>query len=205
MPAKSQKTEDQIKAAVVNLLQTRSFEQITISDITRQAHINRGTFYLHYLDKYDLLNHYETDLYTRMEALCTELAGKMTYETLHESGVYSHSVVSRIVELVAGDFALIQALFGPNGDPKFEPKTRQIVQGAIGQAIYRIKGTHQLTPTIPTEYAWELTLSGLFDIIKCWLRQPHPEPPTVITNIIMKTRFMSPLELLGLEEFAQKK
>lgn len=30
-------------------------ESLTVSDIARGAGINRGTFYLHYIDKYDLM------------------------------------------------------------------------------------------------------------------------------------------------------
>ncbi len=37
------------------LLQEKDLEKITIRDITTRADINRGTFYLHYEDKYMLL------------------------------------------------------------------------------------------------------------------------------------------------------
>lgn len=199
MQTKQTKTETRIKAAVVQLLQDKSFEQITISDITRTAKINRGTFYLHYLDKYDLLKHYENTLYKAVQELCDELASSMTRQSIAKGGVLSYTIVSRIVDLVATEFPLIQVLFGPNGDPKFEPRVRNILQTAISEAVYRIKGTRQLTPKIPTAYAWELTISGLFDIIKCWLRQSKPETPEQITDIIVKTRYMTPADLLGLD------
>ena len=34
----------------------KSFEKITISDITDQCGLNRQTFYYHFQDKYELLN-----------------------------------------------------------------------------------------------------------------------------------------------------
>lgn len=44
-----------IKTALLTLLQEKSFEAISVTDIAKRAAINRGTFYLHYLDKFDLI------------------------------------------------------------------------------------------------------------------------------------------------------
>ena len=197
-------TEVKIKAAFVGLLNQTSFEQVTISDITRAAHINRGTFYLHYVDKYALLTSYEDDLASQLDQLLHELADSLTLESLRTNGIYSLNTVASIIEFVANEFGLIQVLFGPNGDPKFEPRLRRIVKDAISTAVYHIKGTRQLTPALPTEFAWELIISGLFDIIKCWLRQATPVSPKTITAIVMKTRFMTPLDMLGIEDLPTK-
>ncbi len=40
----------------MKLLVEKGFEKITISDIAERANINRGTVYLHYVDKFDLLD-----------------------------------------------------------------------------------------------------------------------------------------------------
>ncbi|UHA62047.1 TetR/AcrR family transcriptional regulator [Metabacillus litoralis] len=49
------RTKKLIKEALLKLIQEKSFESITIQDIADEALINRATFYLHYQDKYDLL------------------------------------------------------------------------------------------------------------------------------------------------------
>ncbi len=51
------RTRQLIHGAFVELLQTKQFDEITVSDITRHATINRVTFYTHYMDKYELLDH----------------------------------------------------------------------------------------------------------------------------------------------------
>lgn len=48
-------TEERIREALCELLPQRSIEGITVSDIARAAGINRGTFYMHYTDKFDLV------------------------------------------------------------------------------------------------------------------------------------------------------
>jgi Transcriptional regulator len=40
----------------VDILFEKGFDKITISDIADRANLNRGTIYLHYLDKFDLLD-----------------------------------------------------------------------------------------------------------------------------------------------------
>ena len=43
-----------IRSALSRLLLSQSFDTITISQLTKEAGINRGTFYLHYVDKQDI-------------------------------------------------------------------------------------------------------------------------------------------------------
>lgn len=52
---RAMKTRQQIVDAFQQLIQTKHFEQITVKHITELAHINRATFYAHFIDKYDLL------------------------------------------------------------------------------------------------------------------------------------------------------
>lgn len=49
------RTTHSIKLAFIDLLQEKPFNKITVSEIAKKAYIDRQTFYLHYLDKYDLL------------------------------------------------------------------------------------------------------------------------------------------------------
>ena len=51
------KTNDAIKHAFLKLIKAKGFSNTTINDIANAAKINRSTFYLHFTDKYDLLNH----------------------------------------------------------------------------------------------------------------------------------------------------
>lgn len=42
--------------ALISLLEQKSFEYITVSEICKKANVNRSTFYLHYENTVDLLN-----------------------------------------------------------------------------------------------------------------------------------------------------
>lgn len=55
------RTKSAIKEAFIDLLNEKEIEKITIQDITKRADINRGTFYLHFEDKYLLLDEMENE------------------------------------------------------------------------------------------------------------------------------------------------
>ena len=50
------RTRQLLQGALKELLQTRSFEEISVQDITEAATVNRATFYDHYTDKFALLD-----------------------------------------------------------------------------------------------------------------------------------------------------
>jgi AcrR family transcriptional regulator len=49
------RTQRLLQGAFLQLMREKSFQQITIQDITERAEVNRGTFYDHFEDKYALL------------------------------------------------------------------------------------------------------------------------------------------------------
>lgn len=50
------RTRQLLQGALRDLMQTRSFEDISVQDITEAATVNRATFYDHYTDKFALLD-----------------------------------------------------------------------------------------------------------------------------------------------------
>ena len=55
MDRRKRKTQNAITAVFYQLLRRKSYEEISVSQICQLADINRGTFYLHFIDKDDLL------------------------------------------------------------------------------------------------------------------------------------------------------
>ena len=52
------KTKRNIKKAFSDLMQKKPLEKITVTEIASLAEINKGTFYLHYADIYELYDEY---------------------------------------------------------------------------------------------------------------------------------------------------
>lgn len=91
MVSKSQRNDKQvinthnlIQDAFLSLAAEKSFEDITVKDISERAPVNRSTFYAHFEDKFDLLDYFVSDklmtiIYNRIHS-----DTKLTEETLRD-------------------------------------------------------------------------------------------------------------------------
>ncbi|ULT54513.1 TetR/AcrR family transcriptional regulator [Neobacillus drentensis] len=73
------KSQVAIKNAVIELMSEKSFDDITIQDIADRADVNRGTIYLHYTDKYDLLDKMIEEHIENLRELC-QSSSEMTFQ-----------------------------------------------------------------------------------------------------------------------------
>ena len=55
MDARIVRTRHALQGALLELARDRPLDDITVGDITKRAHVNRSSFYLHYTDKDTLL------------------------------------------------------------------------------------------------------------------------------------------------------
>ena len=58
-----QKTRDAIRRSFLELLGEKGLSKVTVAEVCRRANVGRGTFYLHYLDVYDLYDKVEAELH----------------------------------------------------------------------------------------------------------------------------------------------
>jgi AcrR family transcriptional regulator len=57
------RTRKLLKDALCDLLAEKSFQAVTVQDVAERATVNRATFYAHYVDKFDLLEHFVGDMF----------------------------------------------------------------------------------------------------------------------------------------------
>ncbi|MBW7457234.1 TetR/AcrR family transcriptional regulator [Paenibacillus sepulcri] len=61
-----QRTCQLIRTGFVEIMREKGFAAVTIQDIADRANVNRGTFYIHYTDKYMLLDEIVRDNFGKM-------------------------------------------------------------------------------------------------------------------------------------------
>src|SRR5215467_11952613 len=66
---RAKRTDRLLLSALIELTVQKGFAAVTVSDLTNYAGINRATFYRHYEDKFDLLNHYARTVYELLDSM----------------------------------------------------------------------------------------------------------------------------------------
>ncbi|ERL65754.1 TetR/AcrR family transcriptional regulator [Schleiferilactobacillus shenzhenensis] len=198
------KTEQKIKAAFIYLVQTKGFEHMTISDITQYAHINRSTFYAHYPDKFALIHHYEQQFITALREIISNRLTAAMVSPDNRQAMVTYEAVRKMLHYIANDLDLVKALISPQGDPQVVNEMKKILREIIDADLYQVKGNTKMTTAIPDNYAHEIVVGDITNIVTFWLSQDNPESADTVADIIMTTRFMSPYELLGLGESGGK-
>ncbi|WP_138751407.1 TetR/AcrR family transcriptional regulator [Paenibacillus sinopodophylli] len=66
------KSKQAIQSTFLQMLVKEGFDEITVRSITEQANMGRKTFYLHYVDKYDLLDKIVDDHIVQLRQICDQ-------------------------------------------------------------------------------------------------------------------------------------
>lgn len=72
------KSRQAIEQAFISLLEQKGFDSLTVKEIAEAANVGRKTFYLHFADLYDLLNHVLDKEMAGLAAACEQKA-RQTY------------------------------------------------------------------------------------------------------------------------------
>ncbi|MDQ7862165.1 TetR/AcrR family transcriptional regulator [Peribacillus frigoritolerans] len=74
-----QKTKKQIQLHFIALIEAEGFSHVSVKKIAERANINRGTFYLHYSDKYELMDHLQQELLHELQTRITAILPKEAF------------------------------------------------------------------------------------------------------------------------------
>lgn len=163
------KTEKALHAAMFSLLEKLNFRKITVKGICEQALISRATFYAHFLDKYDLLNHWVIELWPK------DFDSNDSYEQMERLlNRHIHENMTVLKNLVEdADDETLDILFnfmrshmnlhaekGNNGemDPKNIVLSHFYAGGMISYLLWQVK--HKFPPDVPpiNRHIYELIL-----------------------------------------------
>ena len=65
-------TKKRLKEALLTLLQKKPVNEISVTELSELADVNRGTFYFHYTDVYDILYKTQDEFFREFEKIPRE-------------------------------------------------------------------------------------------------------------------------------------
>ena len=109
-------TRRRLRDGLLQLLEVKPIHDVSVKELTELVDVNRGTFYFHYQDIYDLLHRIEDDFFEQFDRTLGE--DQAALQSIDYP--YLHAVFSFLGE--NKDFCRI--MLGPNGDMQFVERVK---------------------------------------------------------------------------------
>lgn len=191
--ARTTSTRKRIKEAFIELITIKGLESLTVSDITRRAKINRGTFYLHFVDKYDLLEQLEDETVSQLQDI---LLGDHEIPEADLDQVFPPERIQEALTFIKSDFEFVSTIAGPGGDPQLFAKVKLIIGDLLDTGLARINMEITGNEIYPEIYAREMILSRAMSIIDLWLANGGSESPAQVAKMICQSKDVQASDLI---------
>jgi len=146
------KTKKSIRDAYIQLIKTNDFHRITVTEIAKEADIDRKTFYYHYSSTYDVLKEIETIIEGRvLELLEKEFNIESFFIGLNELMIEHFDLYNRIAK--STDY-----LFLKNN-------SKNILKSTLTESFYQNSGLSKEEFNVHAEYI----SSGIIGMYIDWL------------------------------------
>ena len=167
------KTRKLLKKCLIRLLKEKRVQDITVRELTDMADLNRGTFYLHYKDVFDLLEKTEAELMDEFNSLV------MSYDA-KDLKQHPALVFDDIFALVYDNADLVEILMGENGDLSFVNRLKQLVREKClrdWMEVFR-SGDPQVF-----EAYFSFIVSGCVGLVQYWIQNGRKESPRQMASL----------------------
>lgn len=188
------RTKEAICAALVALIEEKGFEALSVKDIAIKANINRGTFYLHYKDKFDLLDQTLDQVTKDMERILLEIR-QVSVADFKENWI-PKAIATKLFEYFNDNASLIQAILVTKGNFVLVTKLKQLMLKNIFEEDEAISIKKEKL-LVPSEYLASYIASAHFGVVQEWLDRGRRETPEEMAEILINITFRGPLVAAG--------
>ena len=166
----SQRTRIFIQNALIELTEKRGFEGISVQDISRQAMINRATFYRHYRDKYHLVDEIFKGAVEKMRA---DMGAPHVFRDMCDlnrglADEKAHAGWVSLFEHFASNSRMYAALLSGKGSAWFHSRMTDTLTKFLSWGI-RGEPRNKTRPGIPPEIARCFFASATVGVAYLWL------------------------------------
>ena len=163
------RTKALLQQGLIQLMETKEIKDISVRELSELADLNRGTFYLHYTDIYDMLWQMEDELFLEFnEILDRTLTGEASSPA---------ATLQEVFAFLERHRAFAKVTMGPHGDLAFVNRMKELVK----ERIYNILDVEPEDSDLI--YIESFIVSGCTGVIETWLNHPTPRPPENIAAV----------------------
>ena len=157
----------------------KSIKDISVRELAAIADINRGTFYIHYKDVYDLLSSLEDELADGLVAVCRRHNAK-------DSEGKTYPYLMELYQYIEQNSDLCHVLLGKNGDIAFTDRICHILRDEF---LYDFLAYYYPNDPEMLDYFCSFIVSGNMSLALTWIdngmKQTPEEMAVLAGEIIM--------------------
>lgn len=169
------RTKKLLRQAMTRLMQEKDFQSITVTDVVREADINRGTFYAHYRDVYDLRERIESEMIADFRTMI---------DGIHVADNGSlHPIFSRAVDYLEENREIVTALVHVGGTDGFGKKLIRVLEECRMEAT-PCRGIEDL-------YVARFIATGIVGMLEMWVTEAQPLPKNEM--IVLMEHILAPM------------
>jgi AcrR family transcriptional regulator len=162
------KSQEAIKKAFIELLNEKGFDKMTIQDISDRANVNRRTVYLHYLDKFDLLDKIIEEHINNLKEM---------FVTLSETDIITAG--QAIFEYFQSNYLFFSTMLVGSGATFFRSRyvefSVELLKGEVDTSEGKNKGLNEVI-------ILRFVSAAYVELVEWWLKEGMPYPPRVMAE-----------------------
>ena len=125
------RTKKLLTQALTELMQQKQVKEITVTELTDLADMNRGTFYLYYKDIFDMLEHIEDSMFQALN----EILERHKKENVVQK---TEPILRDILGFIEENQDMVRVLLSPHGDMNFLHRLNDVLREKCLQFVRRV-------------------------------------------------------------------
>lgn len=173
MDRRVKKSRTAIESALMELMTTKTFEEITINAIAETADVSRGTIYLNYDDKYAILE-------SCMDKELNQLIESCIPNKDHHENLTVQALLLSAFKYIETNSTIYITLLENSAVKTFREKLLRLVKDRILGQLKLTTANESLNSEISTQF-WSVAIIG---IIEWWIKESMPYSSEEITEYL---------------------
>lgn len=160
------KSQEAIKKAFIELMTEKNIDQITIQEISDRANVSRRTIYLHYMDKFDLLDKLIEEHIYELRELCELAANNTDY----------NNTVMLWFEYFENHYLFFSTMLASKGSPFFRSRFLDFVLQELKNEENITEGSSQGLSE-GEDVIIQFFGAAIVGVVEWWFKEEKPYPP----------------------------
>lgn len=166
------RTRERLRQAMVQLLLEKEPQAITVRELTDLADVNRGTFYTHYKDIYDMLEQMENEMFRELEALLDSYSAESILRDLT-------AIFEDVFAFVGRNREMIQVFVGNQAADRFSRRLNALIYTRC------VDNWREIYTRVEADagYTMEFVVAGAVGLLRAWVERGSRESPAEMARL----------------------